>query len=196
MSKAGNIKNPITDRSTANRKLKATDSKITSTRSTPRYTSESEKAVIHGRKGTTVVKRESSLLLKPDASKSESQMTSMEKMEATRAGISKAELEQLKEKASLDYDQLAQLLNVSRATLINKKGQERFSSSLSERIMSLADIYSYGYDVFGDAQQFNTWIFQPIQALGGKPPYALLDNQYGREEVRNIIGRIDYGVYS
>jgi putative toxin-antitoxin system antitoxin component (TIGR02293 family) len=136
------------------------------------------------------------VLMSASAEKPESQMTSLEKMEATRAGISKKELERLKLKAALDYDQLAYILGVARATLINKKGSERFSPMLSEKIMNLADIYSYGYEVFGDQQEFNKWIFQPIAALGGKSPYDLLDNQYGREEVKNVIGRIDYGVYS
>lgn len=128
--------------------------------------------------------------------KPESQMTSIEKMEATKEGISKKALEQLKEKAGLDYDQLSYVLGVARGTLIGKKGTERFSPVLSEKIMSLADIYSYGYEVFSDMHEFNEWIFQPINALGGKAPYDLLNSQYGREEVRNIIGRIDYGVYS
>ncbi len=128
--------------------------------------------------------------------KPESQMTSIEKMEATKKGISKKALEQLKERAGLDYDQLSYMLGVARGTLIGKKGTERFSPVLSEKIMSLADIYSYGYEVFSDIHEFNEWIFQPINALGGKAPYDLLNSQYGREEVRNIIGRIDYGVYS
>ena len=29
-----------------------------------------------------------------------------------------------------------------------------------------------------------------------KLPYEFIDNQFGREEVKNLIGRIDYGVYS
>ena len=144
--------------------------------------------------GAGVVTLEPVMLM--NAQKSERQMTAIEKMEAARSGISKTELEQLKEHSQLDYDQLAQLLDVSRATLINKKGNDRFPLTLSERILSLADIYSSGYEVFGDAGQFNAWIFQTNKALGGKPPFELLDNQYGREEVRHIIGRIEYGVYS
>ena len=57
-------------------------------------------------------------------------------------------------------------------------------------------MYSYGYEVFEDESNFNEWIFRPNQALGGKQPYELLDNQFGREEVKNFIGRIDFGVYS
>jgi putative toxin-antitoxin system antitoxin component (TIGR02293 family) len=67
---------------------------------------------------------------------------------------------------------------------------------ISEKIIGVADIYSYGYEVFEDEARFNDWIFQSNKALGGLSPYELLDNQYGREEVRNVIGRIDYGVYS
>ncbi len=130
------------------------------------------------------------------ASKPESQMTSMEKMFIVQSGLSKRDLENLKAKTRLDYGKLATALSVTRATLINKKKQEKFNTVLSERIMSLADIYSYGYEVFGDEDRFNQWMFRPNQALNGRLPYELMDNQFGREEVRDIIGRIAYGVYS
>ena len=128
--------------------------------------------------------------------KPESRMTTIEKMEATSKGISKMELEALKKRAGLDYDQLSHILQVARATLIAKKGAEKFPALLSEKIMSVADVYSYGYKVFGTEHAFNKWIFEPLGALGGKSPYDILDNVYGREEVKHIIGRIDYGVYS
>ena len=117
-------------------------------------------------------------------------------MDAARFGVSKKDLESLKAKTKLDYDKLAKALSVTRVTLINKKKQEKFNASLSERIIGLADIYSYGYEVFEDEERFNRWVLEPNQALNGKTPFELLDNQFGREEVRNIIGRIAYGVYS
>ena len=36
----------------------------------------------------------------------------------------------------------------------------------------------------------------PNTALGGVKPIEVIDNQFGREEVKHIIGRIDHGVYS
>ena len=128
--------------------------------------------------------------------KPENRMTSFEKMNAVKLGISKKDLENLKAKTRLDYDKLASALSVTRATLINKKKQEKFNAALSERIISLADIYSYGYEVFEDEDRFNKWMFRPNQALGGKLPYEFINNQFGREEIKNLIGRIDYGVYS
>jgi putative toxin-antitoxin system antitoxin component (TIGR02293 family) len=126
----------------------------------------------------------------------ENQLSLMEKLEVVEKGISKQSLEALKEMAGLDYDQLAQLLNVARATLINKKSPERFNTDLSDKIMALADIFAYGFEVFEDKDNFRQWIQAPLRALGGKSPFDVLHSSFGREEVRNIIGRIEYGVYS
>jgi putative toxin-antitoxin system antitoxin component (TIGR02293 family) len=142
------------------------------------------------------VNKASAIIFSGTVEKAESQMTPIEKMERLNVGISKKELETLKARTELDYDKLAKLLSVTRATLINKPSSEKFNSALSERILGLADIYSYGYDVFEDEDKFNQWMFKQNRALGGKTPYEVCDNQFGREEVKNIIGRIDYGVYS
>jgi hypothetical protein len=94
---------------------------------------------------TLNVWQENNFVILHEASKKpESRMTSFEKIGLIREGISKKDLEHLKEKAELDYNQLAKVLSVARATLINKKGKEKFDMVLSEKIMGVADIYSYG----------------------------------------------------
>ncbi|WP_315823814.1 antitoxin Xre/MbcA/ParS toxin-binding domain-containing protein [Paraflavitalea speifideaquila] len=65
---------------------------------------------------------------------------------------------------------LAIALAVTRATLISKKGSEKFNPALSERILDLASLYSYGYEVFEDEALFNKWMFRPNMALGGQAP--------------------------
>ncbi len=123
-------------------------------------------------------------------------LTSIQKMRIIKSGISKNYLETFKKATALDYDSLAGALSVTRATLINKKGAQKFSDQVSEKIVSLADLYSFGYEVFEDKDKFNKWMFIPNQALGGLAPFDIIDNYYGKEEVRNLIGRIAYGVYS
>ena len=157
----------------------------------PRY---ALRGVRHTPQPTT--RSQNDVLMPESSPKQESHLTPIEKMNIARTGISKKSLEHLKAETTLDYDKLAKILAVTKATLINKKGNEKFNPSLSERIISLADLYSYGYEVFEDKTRFNKWMFSPSQALGGQTPHAMIDNQFGREEVRNIIGRIEYGVYS
>ena len=123
-------------------------------------------------------------------------LTSIQKMKIVRRGITKSYLVQLKNSTELDYDALAQALSVTRSTLINKKGDQKFNDNLAERIVALADLYSFGYEVFEDEKRFNAWMSHPNQALGGQPPFDFIDNQYGREEIHNLIGRIEHGVFS
>lgn len=124
------------------------------------------------------------------------QWSSYQKIETIKEGISKEELENLKEQTGIDYNVLAKVLAVTKATLHNKKGKARFDAFVSERILLLADIYSYGYTVFGDRDKFNRWMKTPNRALGHQSPLDLTETVYGMEEVKNLIGRIDYGVYS
>lgn len=136
------------------------------------------------------------VILADASQKPENQLSAFEKMHIVRDGVSKKDLELLKNQADLDYTMLARALSVTRATLINKKRSEKFGVGLSEKIVGMADLYSYGFQVFEDKDRFNQWMSKPNKALGGQVPYDLIDNQFGREEVKNLIGRIDYGIYS
>jgi len=118
-----------------------------------------------------------------------------QKMKMSERGISKKELEKLKGSFGLNYEQLAELLLVTKATLINKPLASRFNSSVSERIISIWEIYAYGYAVFSEPL-FREWLFRKNRALDQKTPFAFLHSSFGREEIKNLIGRIEYGVYS
>lgn len=124
------------------------------------------------------------------------QWNSFEKIDAIKEGVSKEELENLKNGAELDYDTMAKLMNVTKTTLHSKKGKAKFDQYISERIFLIADLYSYGYEVFGNRQKFNSWMKTENAALAGITPLSLVDTLYGIEEVRHLIGRIAYGVYS
>jgi len=163
-------------------------SKIPTTRSTK--SSKASLTLVQPKAVKTAAAKEykaSAIILSGSFKKPESKMSPIEKMERLQVGISKKELETLKIRAELDYDKLANLLSVTRATLINKPTTEKFNPSLSERILGLADIYSYGYDVFEDEEKFNKWMFSQNRALGGMTPYEVCNNQFGREEVKILL---------
>lgn len=122
-------------------------------------------------------------------------LPSQYKIGIVKNGISKKQLEAIKSETDLNYGILSNLLSISRTTLINKKGDDRFDPSTSERIMHLAEILCYGREVFESREIFNIWIRIPNSGLGGKSPLELLDTLYGIEEVKKELGRIEYGVY-
>ena len=122
-------------------------------------------------------------------------MDTGQKINLIRDGVSKNDLEVIKEQSDLDYDTLSTILAVSRATLINKKGIEKFDSATSERILLLADTLAYGQSVFEDKHRFNTWMKTSNKSLGDKPPLALMDTLYGIQEIKKLIGRIEYGIF-
>ena len=119
-----------------------------------------------------------------------------QKIDIVESGISKSQLEEVKKQTGLDYEVLSNILAVTKATLHNKKGNEKFNANVSERILLLADIYAYGIEVFGTKERFNSWLISNILALGGKKPIERLNTTLGMQEVKQILGRIDYGVYS
>jgi putative toxin-antitoxin system antitoxin component (TIGR02293 family) len=51
-------------------------------------------------------------------------------------------------------------------------------------------------EVFENAEIAEDWLKSPNPALGRKTPNNLLDTNAGIEQVRNLLGRIEYGVYS
>jgi len=89
-------------------------------------------------------------------------LTPIQKMNIVRRGITKSYLVRLKNIIALDYDALARALSVTRSTLINKTGDQKFNDNLAERIVALADLYSFGYDVFEDEKRFNALRFQVV----------------------------------
>ena len=124
------------------------------------------------------------------------QWSSFDKIEAIKTGISKEELESLKNKSQLDYEALSVILNVTKATLHNKKGKEKFDQYISERIFLLAELYSYGYEIFGNHEKFNTWMKKENRSLNWVSPLSFMDTLYGIGEVKQLIGRIAYGIIS
>jgi putative toxin-antitoxin system antitoxin component (TIGR02293 family) len=122
--------------------------------------------------------------------------TNFEKMEIARRGISKDTLIGIKQAIGLDYDHLSAILGTTKTTLHKKQGNEVFSSSISEKAIALMDVYEYGYEVFEDRDKFNKWIQTNNRALGNRIPLEVMDTIFGIDEVKNVITRIDHGVYS
>ena len=121
--------------------------------------------------------------------------SAVDKMAMAKRGVSKKQLNDIKDEAALDYDQLSKILATSRSSLISKKGTAKFNQDTSERILLLQDVITYGREVFGDKEILNEWLKTPSEALGDVTPLSLMDTFYGIDEVKKELGRIAHGVY-
>jgi uncharacterized protein (DUF2384 family) len=72
----------------------------------------------------------------------------------------------------------------------------RYLKRKSDLEIKYKDLYAFGCKIFGDQLEFKKWLKDKNNALGDKAPIELMGEEKGREEIRNLIGRIAYGIYS
>ena len=98
---------------------------------------------------------------------------------------------------NFSIDTTAQLLNVSEPTLYRwTKDNKILDSYLSVKLLELVELFIFGISVFENKKNFFSWFEMPNQALGGLEPQRLAEYPNGISKVRDLIGRIEHGVYS
>lgn len=114
-----------------------------------------------------------------------------DKVKMVKEGITKEQLTRLKEIFGLDYDTLSELLSVTNRALHLRKGMDKLNRNISDRLIAIVDIWSLGYDIFGDPIRFHAWLKTPSRNLGNVMPIQLLDTIVGVMEVRSELKRMD-----
>lgn len=117
----------------------------------------------------------------------------MELISRIRKGVTKSEWKQLIKKINHTEKELENILPSSISSMQKKS---IYDKETSERIYELAKLFGLGKEVFDTEADFKNWLMSPSRALGGKPPFELLDSSLGFEMVENEIVRIQYNVYS
>jgi len=111
-------------------------------------------------------------------------------------GLRFSELEALQKQLDLPLDELASKLSISRATLHRRKNAGRLSPDESDKVMRFSRLLEHAADVFGNVERGRAWLKFPQYGLGGVVPLEYAKTEVGAREVDNLLGRIDYGVYS
>jgi len=122
--------------------------------------------------------------------------TEMDLVELSGRGIKRAAVTNLAKHLSFSSKQMAELLPVTERTLQRCAPQQRLSPAVSQQVLHIAEVATRGTEVFGGEETFLRWMHEPIIALGGKTPVSLLSTSFGAQMVLNVLGRIEYGVYS
>jgi putative toxin-antitoxin system antitoxin component (TIGR02293 family) len=111
-------------------------------------------------------------------------------------GLRFSELETLQNSLEMPFEQLAAKLSISRSTLQRRKAAGRLSPDESDKVMRFSRLLEHATDVFGDIEKGRAWLKFPQRGLGGAVPLDYAETEVGAREVDNLLGRIDYGVYS
>lgn len=109
------------------------------------------------------------------------------------SGISKEELTLIKKMLHLDYDRLSNLLHITNRSMHLKKGNDVFNLSVSDRIMALLELYSFGYEIMGGHADFHEWMLQPAEKFLEKSPLDVISTHSGLLAVREALTNIQFG---
>lgn len=112
-------------------------------------------------------------------------------------GLSMQSVRALQQRMQFSNKEISEFLAVSESTLLRRQqGKQGLTRDESEKAIQLSAVVAKGLDVFEDEDDFRHWLETPNVALGGIEPKELLASSIGREQVREILGRIQYGIYS
>lgn len=115
----------------------------------------------------------------------------------SEAGLPISSLKSLQEKYQFNNQQMSRILGMSESTLQRRfRTKEKLSEVASQIMIQLAELWTQGVETFGSEADFRHWLAQKNMALGDRTPLQLLTTPLGREHVREVLLRIEWGIYS
>ncbi len=104
--------------------------------------------------------------------------------------------EQLKERLAISEKELADIVNIAQRTLARRKKEGRLQTDESERILRIVRLFDRAVEVFGGEMQARDWFRKPNFGLGELSPLKFADTEPGAREVEDLLGRLEYGVFT
>lgn len=90
----------------------------------------------------------------------------------------------------------AQFLGLETGTLDLRRREQRILPVESERLVRLARVTQRALHVLVSQKIVIRWLRTPNASLGGVSPLSMLDTDVGTGAVEEVLGRIEYGVFS
>ncbi len=124
------------------------------------------------------------------------QFSPLQLIDQSRQGLVGTETGRVASWLGVSDKEMAPLLNQSVATFHRQAKTGRLDAPTSERLLLLGRLATYGATVFQDQGKFTRWLRRPLRLLGDRSPLDLMDSPTGVQLVEDILGRIEYGVFS
>lgn len=117
-------------------------------------------------------------------------------IETVKAGLAVQELDDLRHSLGLSMERLVPMLGISKATLHRRKASGRLDPAESDRVLRFARLMGRAVEVLESEENARLWLMAPQVGLGGAVPLEYAETEVGAREVEDLLGRIEYGVYS
>jgi putative toxin-antitoxin system antitoxin component (TIGR02293 family) len=117
-------------------------------------------------------------------------------VEVLRAGLPVQELNDLQAMLEVPMEKLGPMLGISKATLHRRKAEGRLDQAESDRVVRFARLMGRAVEVLESEDNARQWLTSPQFGLGGAVPLEYAETEVGAREVEDLLGRIEYGVYS
>src|SRR5262245_3335407 len=113
-----------------------------------------------------------------------------------REGLPVKELDALQAILEVPIEKLGTMLGISKATLHRRKGTGKLDPAESDRVVRFARLMGKAVEVMESEEDARQWLTSPQIGLGGAVPLDYAETELGAREVEDLLGRIEYGVYS
>jgi len=114
----------------------------------------------------------------------------------SREGLSVRQLKEILKFTGISMKEITNMISISERQLARYGDEKILRTDISAHLIQIIELYKFGYEVFEDKDKFQIWINSEIRALGYQKPINLLDTPFGINDVKTILGRLEYGVYS
>jgi putative toxin-antitoxin system antitoxin component (TIGR02293 family) len=114
-----------------------------------------------------------------------------------RKGLPSSAIDKFQKFTGLSTEELSQLVGIPRRSLSRRKKLGRLSPHQSDRLVRASTVFEEAVSLFdGDVDAAREWLLRPQRALGGETPLTFAQTEIGAREVRDLIGRLEHGVFT
>ncbi len=120
-----------------------------------------------------------------------------ELIEQLEAGFPFDALRKFESNSGVQSTVIVSLLGIPERTLARRRIAGRLTPEESERLLRIGTVFERAVELFdGEVRSAVEWLTTPKKALGGETPLRYSKTEPGAREVENLIGRVEYGVFS
>ena len=133
----------------------------------------------------------------PEVEDQHSFLTTQAVIEMIEDGLSTVVFRELCNLLDISDKALAEVIKIPISTLAKRKKRGHFSSTESERIYRILNLYKQALDTFdGNEEYARKWLKEDAYGLGGVPPLGFAKTELGAKEVEQLLIRIDEGIFA